>query len=108
LHSRGVGPKPDAPQSDSKNEPKEPKTEVLRGPLECLGRDKKTLSEGRYDTLLVETRGLKGPRVYEVSGIPFHADGQTIIKERIWCSQRPMAARRRASGAIFISLAIKN
>jgi hypothetical protein len=39
---------------------------------------------GRYDTLLVETRGLKGPRVYEASGIPFHADGQTIIKERFY------------------------
>jgi hypothetical protein len=34
--------------------------------------------------LLVETRGLKGPRTYEASGIPFHADGKTIIKERIY------------------------
>ncbi len=39
---------------------------------------------GRYDTLLIETRGLKGPRVYEASGIPFHADGQTVIKERLY------------------------
>jgi hypothetical protein len=42
---------------------------------------------GRYDTLLVETRGLKGPRVYEASGIPFHADGQTIIKERFYLDE---------------------
>ncbi|MFI5387130.1 MAG: hypothetical protein ACHQ50_13540 [Fimbriimonadales bacterium] len=39
---------------------------------------------GRYDMLLVETRGLKNPRTYEASGIPFHADGQTIIKERFY------------------------
>src|SRR5438309_3876936 len=38
---------------------------------------------GRYHTLIVETRGLKGPRTYDASGIPFHADGQTVIKERI-------------------------
>ena len=40
--------------------------------------------DGRYDALLVETRGLKGPRTYDASGIPFHADGQTIIKERFY------------------------
>jgi hypothetical protein len=39
---------------------------------------------GRYDTLLVETRALKGPRVYDSTGIPFHQDGQTVIKERIY------------------------
>lgn len=38
---------------------------------------------GRYDTLLVETRGMRGPRVYEASGIPLHKDNQTIVKERI-------------------------
>jgi len=40
--------------------------------------------DGRYDALLVETRGLKGPRTYDASGIPFHSDNQTIIKERIY------------------------
>jgi hypothetical protein len=40
--------------------------------------------DGRYDVLVVETRGLKNPRTYDVSGIPFHADGRTIIKERIY------------------------
>jgi hypothetical protein len=39
--------------------------------------------DGRYDTLLVETRGLKSNRVYDSSGAPFHKDGQAIIKERI-------------------------
>jgi hypothetical protein len=40
--------------------------------------------DGRFDTLLVETRGLKGPRTYEATGIPFHEDNQTIILERIY------------------------
>jgi hypothetical protein len=40
--------------------------------------------DGRYDTLLIETRGLKPERVYETSGIPFHQDGQTVIKEKIY------------------------
>jgi hypothetical protein len=40
--------------------------------------------DGRYDTLLVETRGLKGPRVFDASGIPLHRDNKTVIKERIY------------------------
>jgi hypothetical protein len=40
--------------------------------------------DGRYDTLTVETRGLKGPRVYDATGIPLHADNESIIQERIY------------------------
>jgi hypothetical protein len=39
--------------------------------------------DGRYDTLVVETRGMKGPRTFEMTGIPLHEDNQTIVKERI-------------------------
>src|SRR5262249_47639412 len=39
--------------------------------------------DGRYDVLEVETRGFKGPRVYDATGIPLHKDNQSIIKERI-------------------------
>jgi hypothetical protein len=39
---------------------------------------------GLYDTLVVETRALKAPRSYDSSGMPFHKDGQTIVKERIY------------------------
>jgi hypothetical protein len=38
---------------------------------------------GRYNVLEIETRGFKGPRVYDASGLPLHADNQSIIKERI-------------------------
>jgi hypothetical protein len=39
---------------------------------------------GRYNVLEVETRGFKGPRAYDNSGLPLHADNQTVIKERIF------------------------
>src|SRR5262249_36590370 len=39
--------------------------------------------DGRYDLLEVETRNFKGPRNYEPSGIPLHADNQSVIKERL-------------------------
>jgi hypothetical protein len=40
--------------------------------------------DGKYDVLEVETRFLKLPRGYDTSGLPFHSDGQTVIKERIY------------------------
>jgi hypothetical protein len=39
--------------------------------------------DGRYDLLEVETRGLKGPRSFDASGIPLHANGRTVVRERI-------------------------
>jgi hypothetical protein len=39
---------------------------------------------GRYDTLEVETRGFKGPRFYDDTGLPLHHDNQTIVRERIY------------------------
>ncbi len=40
--------------------------------------------DGRYDVLEVETRNLKDPRSFDASGIPLHADAQTVVKERIF------------------------
>ncbi|MEA2937082.1 MAG: hypothetical protein QOC56_586, partial [Alphaproteobacteria bacterium] len=40
--------------------------------------------DGRYDTLEVETRSIKAPRNFDPSGIPFHKDNQTVVKERIF------------------------
>jgi hypothetical protein len=40
--------------------------------------------DGKYDVLEVETRLLKNPRSYDPSGIPFHEDGKTVVKERIY------------------------
>jgi hypothetical protein len=40
--------------------------------------------EDRFTALEIETIGFKGPRVYDATGIPLHADNQTLIKERIY------------------------
>jgi hypothetical protein len=40
--------------------------------------------DGRFDVLEVETRGFKGPRNFDATGIPFHKDNQTVIRERIY------------------------
>jgi hypothetical protein len=52
-----------------------------------IGKWRDTDGDGRYDTLEVETRGLKGPRVYDASGIPLHADNETVIQERIYLNK---------------------
>ncbi len=48
-----------------------------------IGKWEDADGDGRYDTLVIETRGIKGPRSFDSSGVPFHQDGQTIVKERI-------------------------
>jgi hypothetical protein len=39
---------------------------------------------GHYDALMVETRGFKGPRAFDATGIPLHSDNRTVIRERIF------------------------
>ena len=41
-------------------------------------------ADGRFNTLEVETRGMKGPRSFDASGIPLHEDNQTVVRERIY------------------------
>jgi hypothetical protein len=48
-----------------------------------IGRWIDEAGTGRYDLLEVETRGFKGPRVYDASGLPLHYDNQSVFKERI-------------------------
>ena len=48
-----------------------------------LGKWLDTDGDGKWDTLEVETTNLKGPRVFEASGIPLHRDNESMIKERI-------------------------
>jgi hypothetical protein len=49
-----------------------------------IGRWRDTAGAGRFDTLEVETRSFKGPRTYEGTGIPLHADNLSVVKERIY------------------------
>jgi hypothetical protein len=44
--------------------------------------------DGRYDTLEVESRGFKGPRAYDASGLPLHEDNESIFKERIFLDRQ--------------------
>jgi hypothetical protein len=46
-----------------------------------------TDGDGRYDQLEIETRDLKNPRAFDSSGIPLHADAETVIKERIYADK---------------------
>ena len=48
-----------------------------------IGKWLDTDGDGRFDTLEIETRGSKGPRTYEGTGMPFHADNETVVKERL-------------------------
>jgi hypothetical protein len=52
-----------------------------------IGRWEDQDADGRYHVLVVETRGFKGPRVFDATGIPLHADDNTVIKERISLDQ---------------------
>jgi|SRR5215471_10783450 len=49
-----------------------------------IGRWVDSTGSGRFDELVVETRGLKGPHTYDSSGVPFHKDDQAIITERLY------------------------
>ncbi len=49
-----------------------------------IGKWIHTDGRGQYDVLEVETRGLKGPRVFDGTGLPLSSDDQTVIKERIF------------------------
>jgi len=39
---------------------------------------------GTYDTLEVETRNMKGPRLMDGTGIPLASDNKTVVKERLY------------------------
>jgi hypothetical protein len=49
-----------------------------------IGKWQDTTGSGRHDLLEVETRGFKGPRSTDNSGLPLHADNQSVITERIY------------------------
>jgi hypothetical protein len=49
-----------------------------------IGKWIDTDGDGKYDLLEVETRGFKGPRIYDIRGLPLHYDNQSVFKERIY------------------------
>ena len=53
-----------------------------------IGKWESSEEGGPFDVLSVETREIKGPRSYDSSGIPFHADNATVVKERIFLDKK--------------------
>jgi len=49
-----------------------------------IGRWVDTTGRGRYNVLEAETRGFRGPRAFDATGLPLHHDNQTIIKEKLY------------------------
>jgi hypothetical protein len=49
-----------------------------------IGKWIDTDGDGRYDVLEVESRGFKGPRAYDASGLPLHLDNESVFRERIY------------------------
>jgi hypothetical protein len=61
-----------------------PKTEQTWFNGYSIGKWLDTDGDGRYDTLEIETRRLRGPRRWDQSGMPLADDDQGIFKERIY------------------------
>jgi hypothetical protein len=49
-----------------------------------IGQWVDTDGDGKFDVLEVETRGFRGPRAFDASGLPLHRDNETIVRERIY------------------------
>src|SRR5207253_9366212 len=62
-------------------------------------------NDGKFDTLEVETRNLRVPRLFDQTGIMFHPDGQAIIKERIY-QDKDRKSTRLNSSHVAISYAV--
>ena len=40
--------------------------------------------DGKYDVLEAETRGFRGPRAFDATGLPLHHDNETVVKEKFY------------------------
>ena len=49
-----------------------------------LGKWLDTDGDGRYDTLEIETRNVRGPRTWDQTGLPMADDNDAVFKERIY------------------------
>jgi hypothetical protein len=52
-----------------------------------IGRWQDTEDGGRFDTLLIETRAIKGPHTYDAGGTPFHRDGEAVVTEKLYADR---------------------
>jgi hypothetical protein len=52
-----------------------------------IGKWLDTDGDGRFDTIEIETRNIRGPRTWDQSGMPMADDNDAIIKERIYLNK---------------------
>jgi hypothetical protein len=52
-----------------------------------IGQWQDTDGDGKYDTLVIETRGIKGPHTYDTSGTPFHQDSEAVVTEKLYADK---------------------
>jgi hypothetical protein len=52
-----------------------------------IGQWQDTAGAGKYDTLTIETRAIKGPHTYDASGIPFHKDSEAVVTEKVYADK---------------------
>jgi hypothetical protein len=52
-----------------------------------IGQWQDSDGDGRFDTLAIETRGIKGPHTYDASGMPFHKDDQAVVTEKLYADK---------------------
>ena len=69
--------------TDGRDFPQNPE-EPTTYPGYSIGKWLDTDDDGKFDTLEVETRFLRVPRLFDQTGIMFHPDGQSVIRERIY------------------------
>src|SRR6202043_2346878 len=53
-----------------------------------IGKWSDHVGAGVYDMLEVEARYMRGPRLMESTGIPLHADNETVVKEKLYLDQK--------------------
>jgi hypothetical protein len=71
--------------TDGRQWPKEPDSQFVGY---SIGTWLDTDGDGVYDTLEVETRDMRGPRLFDSTGIPLHADNETVVKERLYLDKK--------------------
>src|SRR5262249_51649518 len=67
--------------TDGRSFPKDEDTQFVGY---SVGQWSDTDNDGTYDTLEVETRNMRGPRLTESTGIPLHEDNETVVKEKLY------------------------
>ena len=67
--------------TDGRDWPKEPDAQFVGT---SIGKWLDTDNDGTYDTLEVETRYLRGPRLFDSTGIPLHSDNETVVTEKLY------------------------